>query len=172
MFTDLTGILLNCILLVYFVIVFYYDLRTQKIFNTLILIGLIIGLIYGFWINGIEITILGGMIGFSLMYIVYIIGNIMMPYIAKKRGRYLQNKALYRNDVLFGLISGLVLGMELITSGLFFSLLFFCIVSILYLFHKIIKHEYHLGLSLPASPFIILGSLFVIYYPVLKELIR
>jgi hypothetical protein len=154
----------------YFGIVIYYDLRTQKIFNTLIFIGLIFGLIYGFWLNGIESTILGGMIGFSLMYVVYVIGNTMMPYIAKKRGIYLQNKALYRNDVLFGLISGLILGKELITSGLFFSLLFFCIVSILYLIYKIIKHEYHPGLSLPASPFIILGSLFVVYYPVLIEL--
>jgi len=125
------------------------------------IIGFFLGLMYGFWTNGIESTILGGIIGFSLMYIVSVIGNVLMPYIAKRRNRYLKNKALYRNDVLFGLISGLILGKELITSGLFFSLLFFCLVSIIYIFYKIIKHEYHPGLSLPVSPFIIFGILFV-----------
>jgi len=70
-----------------------------------------------------------------------------------------------------GLISGLILGFGLIGSGLFISLLFFCFVSLIYTPYKIIKKEYSPDLSLPVSPFIITGSLFVLFYPVFQKII-
>jgi len=170
-YIEFISILLNCFLILYFGIVLYFDLLIRKIFNKLILIGMIFGLIYGTWMNGIASTLLGGVIGFSLMFIVYLLGNILMPSIAKWRNLTLRNKAIYRNDVLLGLISGLILGFGLIDSGLFISLLFFCFVGLIYIPYKIIKKEYSPDLSLPVSPFIITGSLFVLFYPVFQKII-
>jgi len=167
-YTNCINVILECVLICYFGMVFYYDFKFRKIYNVTIVIGIIIGMIYGIWINGWLNTAVGGGIGFVLMLIVYAIGIKLMPYIALRRGVYLHNKALYPNDILLGLISGLFLGRRSIISGLFFSSLFLAAVSLIYSSSKIIKKEYHPDLSLPISPFIIMGSIFVNYLPIIQ----
>ncbi len=123
-------------------------------------LGLVVGLMRNSWWE----TLLGGVVGYALMWILYKLGDVVMKGIAKLRGRTLEDVALGYGDVNLSGVLGLILGWPLIFPGLFLSILIGGVVSLIYLVVMIATKRYQLFMALPYGPFLIAGAFLLLFF--------
>ena len=159
------------LLLVYLAIVLVIDLEYRLILHPVSLVGVILGLGIGIYLNshntsltaGIVNTLIGGAFGFGVMLIFYFIGEWYVRSMSKKRGLSTDEVALGFGDVNLSGILGLLLGWPAIIVGLFFAILAGGLVSLAIIIKMLISKKYKAFTAIPYAPFLILGALYIIY---------
>jgi leader peptidase (prepilin peptidase)/N-methyltransferase len=124
-------------------LVFIIDLENRLIFHKLSIFGIIFGLIIGTKLNGLILTLVGGLFGFLRKVTIY-------------------QDALGFGDVLLSCILGLILGWPTILSGLLLATILAGVTGSVILMIKIINKEYHPNLTMPYGPFLVTSAIALI----------
>jgi len=119
--------------------------------------------VIGLYLNGWQVTGLGGIIGFGIMYLLYLFGIIFSKWIIKRRGVVLDEVALGYGDVNLTAILGLLFGWPRIAVLLFFAILMGGLFSAVYLLILKIRKKYELFTPIPYAPFLIISAIILIY---------
>lgn len=166
------GFFAGIILLIFFGLVVVIDLEHRLILNPVSLVGAFIGLMIGINLHGLKSTLLGGIAGFCAMLILYYFGAALMSWLARRRGRELDEEALGFGDVNLGGILGLLLGWPGILIGLILTVLIAGIVSFIYLIYSLVTRRYRFDLAIPYGPFLISSAVALLFFRdfVLKHL--
>jgi leader peptidase (prepilin peptidase)/N-methyltransferase len=158
------GFWVSLLVVIYFGVVVVIDLEHHLIMHPVSLVGSIFGLLIGIQLHGFVDTILGGLVGFGAMLILYILGAIFARFIVRRSQEGFSDEALGFGDVILGGILGLLLGWPAIIAGLFFAILLAGGVSIIYLILTLLTRKYRAFTFIPYGPFMIAGAAALIFF--------
>ena len=158
-----SGLFLTIVIISLFSLIFIIDFEHRLILHPVSIFGAILFLIIGVYLNGWWVTILGGAIGFGIMYLLYLFGIVFSKWIAKRKGETLDEVALGYGDVNLTGIMGLLLGWPRIAVLLFFAILFGGLFSAVYMLILKVQKRYELFTPIPYAPFLILSGVILIY---------
>ncbi len=158
-----TGWVLAMIIFSYLGLVFIIDFEHRLILHPVSIVGGIIFLILGIYLNGWKITIFGFLAGFGIMYALYLLGILFGKFMAKRRGEEIDEIALGFGDVTLSTILGLLLGWPRIGVTLFFAIMLGGVFSGLFLLFSVLTKRYKAFTAIPYAPFIIISGIILIY---------
>jgi prepilin signal peptidase PulO-like enzyme (type II secretory pathway) len=122
------------------------------------LVGVVIFGIIGVISHGWLGTLIGGVTGFGVMFILFIIGKLYSQYISRKRGIEVEDGIGF-GDVSLSAVCGLLLGWPGIIGGLFLSIILGGVWSLgMILSSKIRKEENPLLKYIAYAPFITIAT--------------
>jgi leader peptidase (prepilin peptidase)/N-methyltransferase len=131
--------------------------------------GGVLGLVFGVWFHGFINAIIGGIVGFAVMYGFYKLGELFIRWQSKRRGEEIDEIALGFGDVNIAGVIGFILGWPGIILGLFIAILVGGVVSILYLIFMAIAGRLKAFSAIPYAPFLILGVFILLYFRVFLD---
>jgi leader peptidase (prepilin peptidase)/N-methyltransferase len=159
------GTVLSLVLLVYFALVAIIDLEHRLIMHVVSLAGAILCLGVGVWLHGVGMTLYGGLAGFGIMLIFYILGLGFMKLMHRWRKQAIsEDEALGFGDVSLSGVIGLLVGWPGIVGVLVLGILLAGLVSLIYLIIMVVNHKYQAGMALPYGPFLIVVTLVMLFY--------
>jgi prepilin signal peptidase PulO-like enzyme (type II secretory pathway) len=157
--------IVGTLLLIYLFIVAIIDLEYRVVLHVVSIAGMMIGLSLGWWLHGIWTTFLGGAAGFGIMFALYYLGKVFAKLMSWIRHQDVEEVALGYGDVNLAGILGLILGWPGITVGLLFSILLGGIFSAGFIIYSKLSHRYQMFTAIPYAPFLIIGSIFLLFRP-------
>lgn len=157
--------LIAMLLLVYFGVVCVIDIEHRLILHPVSLAGGVIGFTIGLWLHGFWFTILGGIAGFGIMLLLYILGAGFVRVLARLRGEAASEEALGFGDVNLSGVLGFLLGWPGILAGLILTILLAGLVSFGYLLLMLVKGKYRSSLAIPYGPFLVSSAVILLYFP-------
>ncbi len=161
---------LGLLLWAYFGLVIIIDLEHRLILHSVSIAGGILGCGMGVWMHGITPTLLGGVLGFLIMFVLYYIGILLFNKIKKHPKDDLPNdeqtveEALGFGDVNLSGVVGLLLGWPGIVAGITITIFLAGGFSLLYLIYMMVNKKYHKYMSIPYGPFIIFGAAILLFF--------
>ena len=172
------GIPLSLIVLIYFGVIIVIDLEHRLILHSTSLFGVALGFFAGTVIHskadglllGAGKSLLGGLVGFGIMFLLYQFGTL----VARIRARKMQaagqaddeEEALGGGDVYLAGVLGLMLGWPFIISALAYGVLLGGVVSILFVIALVVRRRYSseaLMTFIPYGPYLIFGAFYVLF---------
>lgn len=173
------GLPSGLIVLTYFGLIIVIDLEHKLILHPTSKAGAVLGLITGTVVfskvgtvpSAILTSILGGVAGFGIMFILYQFG----AFVARIRAKRMQaagqgddgEEALGGGDVYLAGVLGLMLGWPNIILGLTYGVLIGGFVSLLAIIQLFVKKRYAentMMTFIPYGPSLILGAFYVLYF--------
>jgi leader peptidase (prepilin peptidase) / N-methyltransferase len=158
------GFYAGLLLLTYFGVVIMIDLKYRLILHPVSIVGAIIGFIVGSILHGPVSSLIGGAVGFGLMYSLYFVGILFGRWMARRRGAE-PEEALGFGDVNLSGVLGLVLGWPLIIPGLILAVVVGGIFSVFFMVFMLAARRYSLMMAIPYGPFLILGAVLLLFFP-------
>jgi leader peptidase (prepilin peptidase)/N-methyltransferase len=163
------GFVVGLALLMYCGLIVVIDVEHRLILHTVSLAGVIFGFGIGIWMHGVWEALLGGAIGFGVMLFLYFTGKGLLKIVGKKKPGFDESEevkeALGFGDVILGGIIGLMLGDQMILTGLVVAVFVGCIYSFLHLFLLVITRQYKMLSTIPYGPFLVAGAFILLYFP-------
>lgn len=160
---DYAGFLISLVIVPFLFLIFIIDLEHRLILHPVSIFGAILFGIIGLYLNGWIATVLGGGIGFLLMYALYLFGIVFSKWMAKRRGEPIDEVALGYGDVNLTAILGLLFGWPRIAVLLFFAILLGGVFSGIFMIVLKIQKRYDLFTPIPYAPFLIVSALIILY---------
>ncbi len=173
------GFSLGVLVLIYFGIITVIDLEHRLILHPTSLVGAVLGLYVGTYIysrssgilSGAGSSLLGGLIGFGVMYLLYQVGGL----VARLRARKMQaagqvddeEEALGGGDVYLLGVLGLMLGKDFILNALVMGVLFGGVVSLLFMIALLARCRYSndaLMTFIPYGPYFIIAAFYILFF--------
>jgi leader peptidase (prepilin peptidase) / N-methyltransferase len=158
------GYIMGMVVLVYFGVVVLIDLEYRLIMHPVSLVGAFLGVVVGILRVGWMKALIGGVVGFGIMWLLFIGGVLIIKLIDRARGRPVNDVALGFGDVNLSGVLGLMLGWPLILVSLIVSVLIAGLVSLIYIVIKLITGRYSAFMALPYGPFLVIGAVIFIYF--------
>ena len=172
------GIPLGMVVLIYFGIIIVIDLEHRLILHPTSLFGAVLGLIVGTIIHsradglliGAGKSLLGGVFGFGVMFLLYQFGT----FVAKLRARRMQaagqadddEEALGGGDVYLAGVLGLMLGWPFIWNALLLGVLLGGVFSLVFLLTLLVRRRYSseaLMTFIPYGPYFIISAFYILF---------
>ena len=173
------GFWLGMIVLVYFAIITVIDLEHRLILHPTSLFGAGLGFIvgtsiqtqiHGSVLNGMGYSLLGGLFGFGIMFLLYKFGEIVARYRARKMAAAGQaedeEEALGGGDVYLAGVLGLMLGWPYIWYALLLGVLLGGLISIVFLLTLVVRRRYSseaLMAFIPYGPYFIFSAFYFLF---------
>ena len=156
--------------MVYLIIVATIDIEHRLVLRPLSIAGLVLCTAAGIIIHGWLDTLIGGAVGFIIMWLLYQFGRLFSRRRAKRMGLEQPDgeEALGSGDVTMATILGLLLGWPLIWGGLLLGILLAGAFSLLLVFILLASKKYKekaLNLFIPYVPFFIIAAILLFYLP-------
>lgn len=147
----------------YLFLVVIIDIEHRLILHNVSLFGILIAIPSGIILHGIIPTLLGGLAGLGIMYVLYLlgIGFIHLLRIIKKKP--VNETALGFGDVSLGFQLGIILGYPGIIAGIIFAILLGGLFSLLYLVTMLVFRRYKPLTALPYAPFLAISALILLF---------
>jgi len=172
------GFWLGAIVLIYFGVITVIDLEHRLILHPTSLFGAVLGLFVGTYIYSHKYSLLvsvgqpllGGLIGFGIMFLLYQFGTLVARYRARKMKTAGQaddeEEALGGGDVYLLGVLGLMLGKDFILNALILGVLFGGVVSIFFIIALLIRRRYSsdaLMIFIPYGPYFIITAFYMLF---------
>jgi prepilin signal peptidase PulO-like enzyme (type II secretory pathway) len=169
---------LGMVILIYFGVTTVIDLEHRLILHPTSMVGAVLGLIVGTMIYSkkysllasVGQSLLGGLIGFGVMFLLYQLGALVAKYRARKMQAAGQaddeEEALGGGDVYLLGVLGLMVG-PAVTAVLFYGVLMGGVVSIILLLALLIQRRYSndaLMTFIPYGPYFIVTAFFILFF--------
>lgn len=145
------------ILYTYLALIVVIDLENRLILYSTCIAGGGFALIFGIHYNGWQQTLIGGLVGFGVMLVLYLIGGVFGKWLSKKNQKEYDD-ALGFGDVNLAGISGLLVGWPAIAGGLMGAILAGGLCSLIILVSMLIRKDYQPMKAIPYAPFIVLAT--------------
>jgi leader peptidase (prepilin peptidase)/N-methyltransferase len=158
------GYWLGMVVLAYFGVVVLIDLEYRLIMHPVSIAGAVLGLIVGILRVGWVKALVGGAVGFGIMWLLYLLGVLIIKIVNRRRGQSVNDEALGFGDVNLSGVLGLMLGWPLILVGLVVAVLIGGLVSLIYILIMVITRKYKAFAALPYGPFLVIGAVLLIYF--------
>jgi leader peptidase (prepilin peptidase) / N-methyltransferase len=175
------GYWLGAIILIYFGIITVIDLEHRLILHPTSLFGAILGLVVGTYLYytalkysflaSIGASLLGGLIGFGVMFLFYQLGAIVARYRARKMQAASQEddgeEALGGGDVYLLGVLGLMVGSKFIPDVLARGIILGGLVSLLFILAILLRRRYSndaLMTFIPYGPYFILAAFYTLFF--------
>ncbi len=166
------GYALGLLILLYFTMDFVIDLEHRLILHPTSIVGALLGLGAGALRQGFISTLAGGLAGFAIMFLFYLLGTVF----ARLRARRMRKagleaddeEALGAGDVILAAILGLFLGWPMIWFGLLLGILLGGAISILLVLGLFVTRQYQQKawmVFIPYGPYFLLSAFMLIYLP-------
>ena len=132
--------------------------------------GLVFFFVYGIlmykWsLNGLLLTLVGGVSGFLIMLLIYFFGIFFSRGLGKIRKEDIKDSGLGFGDVYACAFLGFFVGWPYVIGMLIIAILVSGVYSFIYMIVKAIKKDYQVASTIPYTPFLILGALATFYIP-------
>jgi leader peptidase (prepilin peptidase)/N-methyltransferase len=114
---------------------------------------------------GLVRSLIGGAVGFGIMWLIYLLGVLIIKLVNRRRGPTVNDVAFGFGDVNLSGVLGLMLGWPLILVGLVVAVLLGGLVSLIYILVMLVTRKYHAFAALPYGPFLVIGAAILIYFP-------
>lgn len=176
--SKLLGIPLGMLVLIYFGIIIVIDLEHRLILHPTSIAGAILGFIVGTSIHsrldgllvGAGKSLLGGLFGFGVMFLLYQFGTL----VARLRSRKLRaagqadddEEALGGGDVYLAGVLGLMLGWPFIWNALLLGVLLGGLFSLVFILVLLLRRRYAsdaLMTFIPYGPYFIIGAFYLLF---------
>ena len=155
---------IGLVLFTYFGLIIIIDIEHRLILHPVSIAGVILCLVIGVWLHGLRATLLGGLGGFVIMFLLYYFGIIVMGWVSKRRGYVSEEEALGFGDVNLGGVIGLILGWPGIVIGLILAVILAGVFSFLFLLTKLLMKQYQPDLAIPYGPFLAISALVLLFF--------
>jgi leader peptidase (prepilin peptidase)/N-methyltransferase len=153
---------------VIFVLVLVIDLEHKLILNVVMYPAWALALVGSFFHPEpyyYRLALLGGVIGFGLLYLVYLLGELFVKVMSKMRGKPVHAVAFGFGDVRLGGFIGLVLGFPDVLDAIFVAIVLGGLVGLFYWFVRaVILRRYSLFTAIPYGPFLVAGAMFLLFF--------
>jgi len=159
------GFIFGAIVLIYFLIVAVIDLEYRAILSPLSISGIVLGLIVGYFIRGLEGTILGGVAGAGILLAIYFFGILFVRLLSKLKNTQIDEVAFGFGDVTLGGILGFMTGWPEVIGVIITAIFTAGIISAIILVFNFLFKKYQLGIAIPYAPFLLLGAAIFLYIP-------
>ncbi len=159
----------GAVLLIYFAVVVVIDIEWRLILHPVSVAGAILGLAVGVSLHGWMATLLGGLLGYGIMFGFYYLGAVFMRLINSRRGEPSDEVALGYGDVNLTGILGLILGFPQILIALVLGLLLGGVFSLALVLVTALARRYRTLMAIPYAPFLVLGAMMILYWPALTQ---
>jgi leader peptidase (prepilin peptidase)/N-methyltransferase len=153
----------------YFGVVAIIDLEHRLIMHPVSLVGAVLGAIFGIANHGVLNTILGGLAGFGIMLVFYLLGILFVRIASRSSGEEITEVALGFGDVNLAGVLGLLLGWPGVIGGIVLAIFLGGIVSGIFLVVQKIRKRYQAFQALPYGPFLVLSAVILFY---LSQIVR
>jgi leader peptidase (prepilin peptidase)/N-methyltransferase len=157
------GYWMGLLLLTYFAIVVVIDLEHRLILHSTSVAGALLGLGSGIFLHGIPVTLIGGAASYAIMLVFYLLGEVFVRYMSRRRGEAIEEVALGYGDVNLAGIMGLFLGWPGIIIGLLFTILAGGVVSLAVVAIMLIRRRYQAFSAIPYGPFLVFSILVLLF---------
>jgi leader peptidase (prepilin peptidase) / N-methyltransferase len=171
---------LAILVLIYFGIIAVIDLEHRLILHPTSLVGAVLGLIVGTYIHGygqgdglllgVSMSLLGGLFGFGLMFLLYQLGTLVARFRARRMQASGQapddEEALGGGDVYLAGVLGLMLGWPFIVRALVLGVLLGGLMSFLFILLLVVRRRYTsdaLMTFIPYGPYFIIGAFYLLF---------
>ena len=111
--------------------------------------------------RGLVKTLAGGLVGFSVVFGLYLFGGVFARLMGRLRGQPLEEVAFGFGDVALAGVIGLAVGYPGIVAALVLGILAGGLFSLGYLIYMGLRRRYEAFVPIPYSPFLIFGGLTV-----------
>lgn len=169
------GLLLGVLVLTYLALVFVIDVEHRAILHETSYFGAALGLVAGTYLHSIPqgesllegflISLAGGVVGFVVMYVLYLLGDLFVRWLSKRRGEPIDEVALGFGDVNLTGVLGLILGPYWILYCLFLAILVAGFASIVIVIFSLLTKRYQAFMAIPYAPFLIFGAVVLLFKP-------
>jgi prepilin signal peptidase PulO-like enzyme (type II secretory pathway) len=167
------GFILGLTLTIYFGVVLVIDLEHRLILHPTSIVGAGLGILTGFLSHGAGPSLIGGLSGLGIMFLLYFMGVLFSRYRARRMRSLGQEpddeEALGAGDVILVTVLGFMLGWPLIWFGLITGVLLGGAVSMVIVVWQLILKKYRenaLMLFIPFGPYFIISAYLIIFFPV------
>jgi leader peptidase (prepilin peptidase)/N-methyltransferase len=151
-----------------FVLVLVIDLEHKLILNVVIYPAWILALL-GSLLHPdphfYRLALIGGAVGFGLLFLIYLLGELFVRVMSKVRGQPIHAVAFGFGDVRLGGFIGFVLGFPLVLNAIFVAILLGGLGGLVYWFvSAVILRRYSLFTAIPYGPFLVIGALIFMFF--------
>jgi leader peptidase (prepilin peptidase)/N-methyltransferase len=113
--------------------------------------------------RGLDRTLLGGVVGFGVVLLLYLFGEVYSRWQARRRGEPLDEVAFGFGDVTLATLIGVTVGWPAIVLALMIGVLSAGAFSLGYILWMVVRGRYRPHLPIPYGPFLILGAALVFF---------
>jgi leader peptidase (prepilin peptidase)/N-methyltransferase len=154
---------LKGIALLYFILVAVIDLEHRAVLIPVVIFGGLFGAAFGVIYHGWISTLLGFVVGFGSLLLLYYLGKLFVKLLNRKRSESFDEEALGFGDVNLSGVLGLMLGYPGVFAGLFLGIIVGGVGSLIYLVVGRLRGKYQLFTPLPYAPFLIIGAAYFLF---------
>lgn len=149
---------INLIIYLFLILVTVIDIEHHLVLHSISLAGIVLFGVVGIITHGWKLTLIGGLAGFGIMLIFYLLGRGYGVYISRKMGVEI-DEGMGFGDVNLGGVCGLLLGWPGITGGIFIGIILGGIWSLILIAQSMLRRtEKPLLQYIAYAPFITLAT--------------
>jgi leader peptidase (prepilin peptidase)/N-methyltransferase len=153
-----------------FVLVLIIDLEHKLILNVVMYPAWALALLGSFLLPGpyfYRLALLGGAVGFGILYLIYLLGELFVKAMSKMRGKPLNAVAFGYGDVRLGAFIGFVLGFPTVLNAILIAILLGGLGGLVFWFVRaLIQRRYSLFTAIPYGPFLVISAMsFMLFAP-------
>jgi prepilin signal peptidase PulO-like enzyme (type II secretory pathway) len=157
------GFVFGLALLVYFGVVVIVDIEHRLILHSVSIAGAVLALVIGARLHGAVETLVGGILGFALMWLFYFLGLQFTNLIFRLQGKPLE-EGLGFGDVTLSGVLGLLFGSKAIGFALFLGVLIGAIVGLIFMGLMAVTRRYKAFATMPYGPFLVASAVILLYF--------
>jgi len=152
---------LSWLVFVIFGVITVIDIEYRVVLFETVLVGGSIFLAIGIARHGFFSTLLGGALGFLIMFGLYWLGRLVLK--VRRKASSLEEEALGFGDVNLFAILGLLLGFPAIFAALWIAIFSAGLFSLVLVARMMLRKQYHSDMAIPYAPFLIFGAFTLLY---------
>ncbi len=156
---------LAAMLVLYLALVVTIDIEHRVILTVTSLFGALLGVVIGWRLHDFPSTLLGGAVGFCAMLALFLLGEVFVRYVSRRRGETVDEVALGFGDVILAGIAGLFLGWPGIAFGLVLTVFAGGAFSLLVILGMVVRRRYHAFSAIAYGPFLALSIAVLLLRP-------
>ncbi len=154
----------SMVLLIIFSVMIVTDIEFRVILEQVSVAGYILAFLGGWFLHGLNKTILGGISGFLLFLALYYFGRLFARRLSRNREEPVDEEALGFGDVHLAGVVGFLTGFPFNLTAMLLAIILGGIVSMIFILVTLVRKNYQAFMAIPYGPFIIIGGIAALYY--------
>ena len=150
--------------LIFLGVIAVVDIEHRVVLIETSIFGFVLLLIYGIILHGLFRSIAGGLVGFLITILFYLLGIAYVKIAGKLKHQVIDEVAFGFGDVLAGTFLGLLLGWPSVFGAIIIAIFTFGAYSLIYIVVLLKSKRYNaFSTALAFTPFLILGTVVMFY---------